>query len=120
MSKPRIRRKSFLQPFSQPTSISHGKSPASNRAKRVVLLVSALLLLAGVALVRSTLFSNAVSAQASVVRLNSGGSAYLDSQNQQWSADNYFQNGSTYSVSSDIVNTSDDALYQTERYGGAA
>ncbi|HEX8748457.1 MAG TPA: hypothetical protein VF717_14890, partial [Pyrinomonadaceae bacterium] len=107
MSKPRIRRNPFLQPFSQLTSISSSKSPASSRAKRGVLLLSALLLLSGVALVRNTLFSNAASAQASVERINSGGPAYLDSQNQQWSADNYFQNGSTYATSSsiDIQNT---------------
>jgi hypothetical protein len=70
--------------------------------------------------------SNQVSAtptapQASTQRYNSGGAAYLDSQGQQWSADNFFQNGSTYTTPStaDILNTTDDTLYRTERYGGA-
>jgi Malectin domain len=37
---------------------------------------------------------------------------------RQWSADNYFTGGSTYSLTSvPVENTVDDVIYQTERLG---
>ncbi|AFY68806.1 hypothetical protein Pse7367_0498 [Thalassoporum mexicanum PCC 7367] len=48
--------------------------------------------------------------------INAGGSAYTDSLNQQWVADDYFTNGKTFGTSQGISGTTDDPLYQTERY----
>lgn len=51
-------------------------------------------------------------------RVNSNGPAYTDSNTEQWEADNYFTGGSTYANAGlAIANTTDDVLYQTERYG---
>ncbi|NEU06719.1 hypothetical protein GZH53_00180, partial [Flavihumibacter sp. R14] len=36
---------------------------------------------------------------------------------QQWKADQYFTGGSVFSTTTAISNTTNDALYQTERYG---
>jgi len=51
------------------------------------------------------------------IRLNAGGPAYLASNNRQFQADAYYTTNRTYQVSSttQIANTDDDALYQTER-----
>jgi Malectin domain len=55
------------------------------------------------------------------IRINCGGSSYLDSKGQWWSADDYFQGGDTYSdASRDIAGTVDDVLYQSERFGDFA
>lgn len=55
-----------------------------------------------------------------VLRINAGGSQYVGEGCQVWQADNYYQNGSTYYASgANIVNTYDDELYRSERYGGA-
>lgn len=48
--------------------------------------------------------------------INSGGPAVTFS-GQTWGADNSFTNGSTYSTSAAIANTTNDAIYQTERFG---
>lgn len=54
----------------------------------------------------------------SVVRTNSGGPAYYDSQGRVWTPDFGFQNGiAALPVTNNIANTEDDALYQTERFG---
>jgi hypothetical protein len=52
------------------------------------------------------------------IRVNAGGPAYTDAQGNLWSADNGFNGGSTYSVTSAITGTTTPAIYQTERYGG--
>jgi hypothetical protein len=49
------------------------------------------------------------------IRISSGG-AYTDSLGQVWSADYGYLQGSTYSTSAAITGTSDQRLYQTERY----
>ncbi len=54
---------------------------------------------------------------ATTYRINAGGAAYSTASGKAFSADGSFTGGSTFSVSSDIVNTADDALYQSERFG---
>ena len=50
------------------------------------------------------------------IRINAGGSAFTDSNDNQWSKDNYFQGGNTYSTTAGIDKTQDDTLFQTERF----
>src|SRR5439155_5156530 len=57
------------------------------------------------------------SSGAGLFLVHAGGGQYTDSLGQVWSADNSFTGGSTASTTSSIQNTSDPALYQTERYG---
>ncbi|MFD1143561.1 malectin domain-containing carbohydrate-binding protein, partial [Larkinella insperata] len=54
---------------------------------------------------------------ASTYRVNAGGGSYTTSDGKVYSADSYASGGSTFSRSGDITNTTQDALYQTERYG---
>jgi Malectin domain len=50
--------------------------------------------------------------------INCGGSAYTDSLNRVWLADQFFGSGTTvWGTGSPIANTVDDILYQTERFG---
>lgn len=56
----------------------------------------------------------------SAIRIHAGGGAYTDSSRNVWSADANYQGGSTYATPQSISNTSDPALYQTERYGSMA
>ena len=51
------------------------------------------------------------------VRINAGGPQVTDSSNQVWAADQYFSGGKTYAAGNSIAGTTDDTLYQTERYG---
>lgn len=51
------------------------------------------------------------------IRINSGGPAFTDSISQAWKADQNFTGGNKYSTTSAIAGTTDDTLYQTERYG---
>jgi hypothetical protein len=52
------------------------------------------------------------------ILINAGGPTIIDCQNRTWMTDSYFSGGSTYSVSNiDIMNTEDDVLYGSERYG---
>ncbi|NEU06755.1 hypothetical protein GZH53_00385, partial [Flavihumibacter sp. R14] len=51
-----------------------------------------------------------------VIRINAGG-PNLQFGNELWRADQYFTGGKTFSSTSAISNTTNDALYQTERYG---
>jgi hypothetical protein len=52
------------------------------------------------------------------ILINAGGPTTIDIENQTWVADSYFVGGSTYSNSQvDIVNSDNDAIYQSERYG---
>jgi phospholipase/lecithinase/hemolysin len=49
--------------------------------------------------------------------INTGGGDYTASDGLFFLADTYFTSGSTYSVTEEILNTEDDTLFQTERYG---
>ena len=51
------------------------------------------------------------------ILVHSGGAAYTDTLAQVWSADAGFSGGNTASTASNIANTPDPKLYQTERYG---
>ncbi len=53
----------------------------------------------------------------SSIRIRAGGPAYTDSSGNVWGADSNYQGGTTYTTQQPISNTSDPALYQTERYG---
>ncbi|MBD2210372.1 PQQ-dependent sugar dehydrogenase [Nostoc linckia FACHB-104] len=50
------------------------------------------------------------------IRINAGGKAYTDSQGNVWSADNYFDIGNTYGITSAIANTGEDPVYQDLRW----
>ncbi|WP_336023214.1 malectin domain-containing carbohydrate-binding protein [Halobellus salinisoli] len=54
-----------------------------------------------------------------VFAVNGGGDEYTASDGTVYQADTNFDGGSTYSTTEPIDGTTDDALYQTERYGGA-
>jgi hypothetical protein len=51
----------------------------------------------------------------SIILINSGGPA-LSVEDEEWEADNSFEDGVTYTNAVDIANTSNPELYQTERY----
>ncbi len=51
-----------------------------------------------------------------VVRINSGGGA-VQTGGQSWVADQYYTGGSTHSTTNAIGNTTDDVIYQSERFG---
>ncbi len=51
------------------------------------------------------------------IRLNCGGGAFTDSNGHVFAADNYFVGDGTFATLSPIANTTDDALYQSERLG---
>lgn len=51
-------------------------------------------------------------------RVNSNGSNYTDGNSDVWEADNYFTGGGLYANTAQAIgNTTDDLLYQTERFG---
>ncbi|WBB95826.1 DUF1593 domain-containing protein [Solwaraspora sp. WMMA2080] len=52
-----------------------------------------------------------------VFAINAGGSAFTSSDGTAFAADTGFSGGSTYTVSDSINGTTDDALFQSERYG---
>lgn len=53
-----------------------------------------------------------------VALINCGGGSFVDSQSRVWSADDYFVGGVPYTDgSNNIVGTSDDFLYHSERFG---
>ncbi|RMG26783.1 MAG: hypothetical protein D6730_08375, partial [Bacteroidetes bacterium] len=52
----------------------------------------------------------------SVHRINCGGPAYTTVAGELFEADAFYSGGSIFSVSNNIANTPDDALYQSERY----
>ena len=57
------------------------------------------------------------SAPSQVLRINVGGSSYIDANGDTWLADQYFAGGDAYSNGGlAIAGTSDDQLYETERY----
>ncbi len=51
-----------------------------------------------------------------VIRINSGGPAQ-NFGGEAWVADQYFTGGTVYSTTSPIANTTQDQIYQTERFG---
>jgi len=50
------------------------------------------------------------------IRVNAGGPAFTDSTGNLWSADSGFTGGGTYGTGASISKTSDQTLYQTERF----
>ena len=50
------------------------------------------------------------------VRINAGGNAFTDTEGNIWSGDRSFENGRSYRENTDIVNTDNDSLYNTERF----
>jgi hypothetical protein len=58
-----------------------------------------------------------LTASSTVVRVNAGGPAYIDSHGQTWQGDTGYNAGATFSTSSAIAGTPDPTLFQTERYG---
>jgi len=62
-------------------------------------------------------FTTSTPATPAAVRINAGGGAYTDSSGNTFLADQYFGGGSTFSSSHAIGGTSDQALYQNERWG---
>ncbi len=74
------------------------------------------------ALVRTTtvaLIVNPVAGGFSPIRVNTGGAAYTDTLGLIWSADTGFTGGNTASTTAVIANTTDQTLYQSERYGAS-
>ncbi|MCB0360579.1 MAG: hypothetical protein KDD44_13120, partial [Bdellovibrionales bacterium] len=65
--------------------------------------------------VATTLFADAAFAQAT--RINVGGESYTDSLGRVWVADQFFSGGDVYQDAVPISGTSEDTLYQSERYG---
>ena len=53
----------------------------------------------------------------SAIRLNAGGGSFTTGSGNVFAADQHFSSSKTYSYTTGISNTTDDALYQTERYG---
>jgi len=53
---------------------------------------------------------------ARVIRINAGGTQLIDSQNNTWEADNYYNVGTVASVTSNIDGTLDDGLYRVYRW----
>ena len=58
----------------------------------------------------------APSTSTTLFRVNAGGSSFVDGAGKTWSADTSFNTGLKYSTSNAIAGTTDDKLYQTERY----
>ena len=56
----------------------------------------------------------------SIVRINAGGNAFTAGGALAFSADTGFTGGATYSTGSAIAGTTDDALYQNERWASSA
>jgi glucose/arabinose dehydrogenase/predicted nucleic acid-binding protein len=50
------------------------------------------------------------------IYINAGGGDYTDSSGNTWAADDFYNTGSTYNSSASIVGTTDDSLYQSERW----
>ena len=53
------------------------------------------------------------------MHINAGGGAYTAANGDEFIADNFFAGGSTYTNTTSIDNTTDDVLYQTERYSAS-
>jgi len=53
---------------------------------------------------------------ANIIRVNAGGASYTDASGQVWSADYGYNTGASNTKSDAIANTTDDTLYQSERW----
>jgi N-acetylneuraminic acid mutarotase/glucose/arabinose dehydrogenase len=73
--------------------------------------------LAMIVLLFSSLIGSVWSAEAVSIRISAGSEAYTDSAGQTWEADRDFTAGKTFSNTEPIAGTTDDALYQSERFG---
>ncbi|MEO7426450.1 MAG: malectin, partial [Fibrobacteria bacterium] len=60
-----------------------------------------------------------ISQAESSVRIHAGGGAFNDDLGNAWATDNYFNTGITFTSTSPIDGTVNDALYQSERYDAA-
>jgi len=58
--------------------------------------------------------------QRAEIRINTAGAGFTDSLGRFWAADRGFNTGAVSTYSSPIANTSDDTLYQTERWDAAS
>lgn len=56
----------------------------------------------------------------SEIRINAGGPDYTDGQSQLWQADAFFDVGTARTYTDPITGTTDDPLFQTERYGNVS
>jgi N-acetylneuraminic acid mutarotase len=63
-----------------------------------------------------TVTSSGTPALTNVIRINSGGTAQ-NFNGEAWIADQYFTGGTGYSTNSPIANTTQDQVYQSERFG---
>ena len=54
------------------------------------------------------------------IRINAGGASYTDASGNVWDADNSYNTGNTNSTSNSISGTTDDLLYQSERWDPSA
>ena len=81
------------------------KSPYELRYKIILTLLFSLI---------SILVVNAAAAE--VVRVNAGGGNYIDENGNLWSADYGYNTGNVFSTTDPIVGTTDDVLYQNERW----
>ena len=61
--------------------------------------------------------NNTRTAEASVFAVNCGGGSYTSTDGTQYASDTAFSGGSTYTTEESISGTTDDILYQSERYG---
>ena len=61
--------------------------------------------------------SSSLQAQVVTLAINCGGPAYTNATGTVFAADVYYNGGSTYSSGAAISSTTEDALYQTERWG---
>ena len=64
-----------------------------------------------------TTTTTSTSTNQTVFAVNAGGSAFTAANGITYQADKSYSGGSTFKTTSSISNTSDDALYQSERYG---
>jgi Malectin domain len=51
------------------------------------------------------------------ILINCGGEAFTDSEGRFWAADEYYTGGIVSRTGTEIIDTDDDELYKTERYG---
>jgi len=67
-----------------------------------------------------TTLSSGTTAGEVILRLNAGGGNYTDGNGNLWSADYGYNTGNTFSTTDSISGTTDDVLYQTERWDSSS
>ena len=117
---------SFVSPYSMPIALNAGDTlavditftPASTGTKNGTFTISHSGTNAVNTIINMT--GNGVGQQ-TTVRINAGGPNYTTAATENFIADTYYSNfaGSTSSTTQAIAGTTEDALYQTERYGNA-